>query len=46
MYVCPYMCLNQHEEDLTNKQDNLPLIEEATEREPSGSRTLKILIIN
>jgi hypothetical protein len=33
--------LNQHQEDLINRQDNLLLIEEATEREPCGSRILK-----
>jgi hypothetical protein len=42
----PKECLEQHQEDLINRQDNLPLIEEATEREPCGSRILKILIIN
>jgi hypothetical protein len=39
-------CLIQHQEDLINTQDNLPLIEEATEREPCGSRIIRILIIN
>jgi hypothetical protein len=38
--------LMQHQEDLINTQDNLPLIEEATEREPCGSRIIKILIIS
>jgi hypothetical protein len=33
--------LNEHQEDLINRQYNLPLIEEATERVPCGSRILR-----
>jgi hypothetical protein len=36
--------LIQHQEDLINTQDNLPLIQEAMECEPCGSRTIRILI--
>jgi hypothetical protein len=37
----PSQCLNQHQEELINRQDNLPLIEEAREREPCGSRIIR-----
>jgi hypothetical protein len=35
------MLLNQHQEDLINRQDNLPLIEETTECESCGSRFIR-----
>jgi hypothetical protein len=47
MYLYTYMPShvsvdnNQHQEDLINRQDNLPLIEEATERELCGSRIIR-----
>jgi hypothetical protein len=33
-------CLVQQQEDQINTQDNLPSIEEATEREPCGLRII------